>query len=114
MTASRKADFRQELEAALAKSIAEIAQLEAELEPIAPDCCVGELTRMELMGEQEIYAKAHEAALRRRNRLQYALSRIDGESFGFCESCGEPIAPQRLQLMPEATLCVECANAEGQ
>lgn len=114
MTAAEKAVLRQELEEALAKTVGDIAQLAPQLEPITPDCCLGDLTRVELMEEQRIYAKAHEAATRRRNRLEYALSRIDSETFGLCEACGEPIAPARLGLMPETTLCVDCANEKGQ
>ncbi|UFS61491.1 TraR/DksA C4-type zinc finger protein [Sulfurimonas sp. HSL-3221] len=114
MTTEAKAALRLTLEAAAAKTADEIAQLEPQLEPIAPDCCLGELTRAELMGEQEVAAKAYEAALRRKNRLAYALSRIDSEDFGLCEACDEPIAPARLALMPEATLCVACANERGE
>jgi len=114
MTAEQKSALGRELEEALAKTAGEIAQLASQLEPIAPDCCLGDLTRVELMNEQRIYAKAHEAATRRLNRLKYALSRIDGETFGLCEACEEPIAPARLALMPETTLCVTCANEKGQ
>ncbi|WP_416768225.1 TraR/DksA family transcriptional regulator [Sulfurimonas sp. ST-25] len=114
MTPEAKAALRQTLEAALAKTADEIALLEPQLEPIAPDCCLGELTRAELMGEQEVAAKAYEAAVKRRNRLAYALSHIDAEDFGVCEACDEPIAPGRLALMPEATLCVACAEARGE
>jgi hypothetical protein len=27
-----------------------------------------------------------------------------------CSDCGEPIGPKRLQAMPNAQLCVDCAN----
>ncbi|MEJ2500821.1 MAG: TraR/DksA C4-type zinc finger protein [Campylobacterales bacterium] len=113
MTDAQKAVLRRELEAALAKTAGEIERLETELEPIAPDCCLGDLTRTELMAEQEICAQAHEAAVRRRNRLKYALARMDSETYGVCEACGEPIAPARLALLPEATLCVACADEKG-
>ncbi len=29
-------------------------------------------------------------------------------SFGVCEECGDPIPPERLMIMPDATLCVPC------
>ena len=39
-----------------------------------------------------------------------ALERIDDGSYGICESCGEEIAEGRLQAIPEATRCVNCAE----
>ena len=38
-----------------------------------------------------------------------ALRRLDDGTYGVCESCGGPIAPERLAAIPEATLCVDCA-----
>jgi DnaK suppressor protein len=39
-----------------------------------------------------------------------ALQRMaeDPATFGLCEECEEPIPPRRLELMPWATLCIEC------
>jgi len=113
MTATQKAELRQAIGDAIVSTSRELAELEPGLAPIAPDCCLGELTRMELMGEQEVCAKAHDAASRRLNRLRFALTRIDRESFGICEACDEPIAVARLRIMPEATLCVACANTQA-
>jgi len=113
MTAAQREELRKAIAETIARTSDDIARLEAELAPIAPDCCLGELTRTELMGEQAIHAKTHEAACRKLNRLTYALSRIDDDAFGLCEACEEPIAAARLMIMPEATLCVACANEKG-
>ena len=37
-----------------------------------------------------------------------ALDRIENGSFGICEECEEPIALQRLEVMPNARYCVRC------
>jgi RNA polymerase-binding transcription factor DksA len=37
-----------------------------------------------------------------------ALNRLEEGSYGDCLRCGEPIAPERQQALPHATLCVEC------
>jgi len=42
-------------------------------------------------------------------RIDKALSKIAENTYGFCESCGRPISPVRLKLLPEAEWCVECA-----
>jgi DnaK suppressor protein len=37
-----------------------------------------------------------------------ALERLDDGSYGGCASCGEPIAIERLEVMPETSWCVRC------
>ena len=41
-----------------------------------------------------------------------ALQRIEDGTFGTCRTCGQPIAPQRLEAMPWATQCIECKRKE--
>ncbi len=40
--------------------------------------------------------------------IEAALSRVDAGTYGTCESCGDPIPEVRLEVLPEATLCVGC------
>lgn len=42
--------------------------------------------------------------------IQSALARIDGGTYGICVECGEEISEGRLQVVPEATRCVNCAG----
>jgi RNA polymerase-binding transcription factor DksA len=42
--------------------------------------------------------------------IKAALRRIDEGSYGECENCGELIAASRLDVRPEATLCIKCAD----
>ena len=39
-----------------------------------------------------------------------ALRRLDRGEYGVCESCGEPIAPARLDALPATPTCIECAS----
>jgi DnaK suppressor protein len=41
-----------------------------------------------------------------------ALHRIDGGTYGVCESCGKPIGKARLLAFPRATLCVACKQRQ--
>ncbi len=43
--------------------------------------------------------------------IRRALDLIDEGRFGRCESCGEPIAEERLQAVPWALLCMRCQSA---
>lgn len=42
--------------------------------------------------------------------IQAALGRIDDGSYGVCVSCGGDIGDARLEAIPEATRCVNCAD----
>lgn len=44
-------------------------------------------------------------------RIDAALGKIAEGSYGECEECGQEIAPARLEAMPDALLCINCASA---
>ncbi|MDX6655438.1 MAG: DnaK suppressor protein [Solirubrobacteraceae bacterium] len=46
-------------------------------------------------------------------RTERALAKLDEGTYGSCDVCGQPIAPARLQAMPDGVLCVACAGAQG-
>jgi RNA polymerase-binding transcription factor DksA len=39
--------------------------------------------------------------------VQAALDRLDAGTYGICEICGQPIADERLEVMPAARYCVK-------
>jgi RNA polymerase-binding protein DksA len=39
-----------------------------------------------------------------------ALHKIDNGTYGLCDRCHQPIATGRLEALPYATLCIECAE----
>jgi RNA polymerase-binding transcription factor len=61
----------------------------------------------------QVFAQQRDLALRDRN-LQHlelvdaALARLDAGTYGPCQSCGRPIAPERLEAIPWAALCIDC------
>jgi DnaK suppressor protein len=40
--------------------------------------------------------------------IRGALTNLDRGTYGRCDSCGEPISPQRLAALPHTTLCIKC------
>jgi DnaK suppressor protein len=44
--------------------------------------------------------------------LQEALANVDKGTYGICERCGKPIHPDRLAVLPETRLCIECARGK--
>jgi len=45
---------------------------------------------------------------RKLESVKAALRAIDKGKYGICERCGEPIDPARLEVRPDATLCLNC------
>lgn len=45
---------------------------------------------------------------RKLNAIEQALADARQGTYGICERCGQPIAPERLEAIPETTLCIKC------
>ena len=58
--------------------------------------------------EQLVAALARTRAARL--RIEEALTELAAGGYGICASCGNPIAVERLQARPLATLCITCAQ----
>ena len=72
---------------------------------------VGRLSRMDAMQAQ---AMSKETGRRRRQKLlqiEAALRRLENDDYGYCQECGDEIAPARLAVDPTVLLCIQCAEA---
>lgn len=95
------------LQKELAEAREELARLEEKLEH-RPDFGLGE-------GSPEIYEWEMNLAMRERvlakiASLEDALRSLDKGLYGICERCGKRIEPERLEILPDTTLCVQCAK----
>jgi len=50
--------------------------------------------------------------------IEHALDKYEKGTYGFCDSCGQPIDPARLEALPQASVCMKCKaqqakNAKG-
>ncbi len=45
-------------------------------------------------------------------KIKLALERIENDTFGICEKCGENILLNRLKARPVTTQCVDCKTKE--
>jgi DnaK suppressor protein len=64
--------------------------------------------------EQEFNLGLLEGEGQRLGEITAALRRIDQGVFGQCEECHKPIPAARLDALPFARLCVECARKQEQ
>jgi DnaK suppressor protein len=87
-----------------------------------------ERTVHQMQDDQTVFADPNDRAsqesdmaleLRNRDRerklikkIDETMGRIDGEDFGYCESCGAEIGLKRLEARPTATLCIDCKTLD--
>ncbi len=74
---------------------------------------VGRLSRMDAMQAQAMSVETNRRREIELQRIGTALQRLQDESYGFCVSCEEEIARQRLDVDPAAPLCIDCASADN-
>ena len=87
--------------------------LEARKPVVLDQASVGRISRMDAM-QMQAMAKASE---RKREitikRIETALQRLAEGEYGFCEICGDEIAPRRLEVDPAASICINCASGKS-
>ncbi len=108
---------RQELVAVRASSAERVQQMHSAAVQLVDDGGVHDTVDEEGFGEgatlENERGRVLALALNAANRIEQvdaALRRIDSGSYGLCEQCRQPIAPARLEALPEATRCVGCAS----
>ena len=89
---------------------ADIQAYERNTRPVSADSPIGRVTRMDAMNNRRISTMALITAKNKLVKLEQALTTIDHPDFGVCRECEEPIPLERLMIMPEADLCVGCAE----
>ena len=110
MTQKEKNSIKEKIENDLIQLEEQIKILKEKVKPIAPDCSLGRLTRLEAMGEQHVNNKVLDESKIRFTRLKNALLRVDKPMFGICIECEEEIGMGRMSVRPESVRCVECAS----
>ena len=110
MTLAQRHQLRLQINNDLASLDIELKALASQLQPIEPDCSLGDLLRSEMMHDQEVLNGAYIEAKKRYNSLLYAQRHLDDKNYGLCLDCDEPIAFERMLLMPESRYCVRCAK----
>ena len=101
------AEIREQLEEERAERLEERAHLEEDLSYEA-DYGFGE-------GDPGIYERERAMAMLedvddRVADIDHALEKIEKGTYGLCESCGEEIPVERLEILPSTRYCVECAS----
>lgn len=111
MEAPHQAQFRPIVQQRLAEIETELNAGADSTAPISPDVSVGRLSRLDSMQMQQMALAGKRRLEEQRPRLYDALRRIDAGTYGRCEHCGGDVAIERLQLQPDAVMCMPCLQA---
>ena len=103
------ADAKARLEMQLAELEGRQGRIARDLaEPLNPDS-----SEQAIEMEDDVSLEGQAALIAREvASVKRALTRIENGTYGECVRCGAEIAPQRLEVRPEAALCFECASKE--
>ena len=85
-----------------------IEYLKESTKPIAPSVSLGRLTRMEALSEKGVNEAMLSQNKQRLVRLGNALNRVEQRTYGSCLRCHKDVPEGRLDMLPEAVLCVLC------
>jgi len=91
----------------------ERARLLAELEEIAIRAPEPMTYGSQAAAASQVFEQQRDLALREHTRtavaaVDAALARLEAGTYGACTACGRAIAPERLEALPSAALCIDC------
>jgi RNA polymerase-binding transcription factor DksA len=99
---------RKRLEQELARAQEELALIQLKLQEKG-DFGLGQ--GASTVYEWEMNLALRESAEGKIQSIQVALARLDQGHYGLCEVCDQQIDPDRLEILPHTTLCVQCAQS---
>lgn len=109
--------FRKRLEEEKSRLEEQIEDYERDLEEArltesssdrSPDPGNAEASSMKLEYAKELSIEQNTLDLL--SKVNRALERVAAGTYGICESCGNAIPVERLDVLPYSTICVECAS----
>ena len=102
-------NVKEQLQAQLEDSLRELQQLDERLQHKAE---YGPGKGNPAIYDWELTLALREQAKSKVETIRQALQNVDEGRYGVCESCGQPIDPERLEALPLAALCIKCARSK--
>ena len=91
----------------LEKQIAELKEL---TKPIAPDCAIGRVSRMDAINNKSVSEAMLVKKKNQLNKLKLSQGALSDADFENCIVCTTKIPIERLFIMPESRMCMNCAS----
>jgi len=102
-------DVKQQLQLQLEESLKELQHLDERLQHKAE---YGPGKGDPAIYDWELTLALREQAKAKVETIQQALQKAEEGRYGICESCGKAIDPERLEALPSAQLCIDCARSK--
>ena len=100
-------EIKRKLQGQLKQALKELEQLGVRLEQKAE---YGPGKGDPAIYEWELTLAMRQQAQARVETIRQALQKCVEGRYGLCEHCGEPIDPERLEILPLTTVCIKCAR----
>ena len=105
-----KQDIKNKVISEISKTEKLIEEYKEMSQPVAPDCAIGRVSRMDAINNNCVTLAALRKAEEKLSALNKVLDQIDTPDFGRCLKCKQPIPIQRIIFRPQSLLCVNCAR----
>lgn len=103
-------DIKQRILDEISKTKKLIVEYKDMTRPIAPDCAIGRISRMDAINNKSVTEASLRQAEEKLMNLQRILSQFGSKDFGLCIKCRKPIPLGRVLFRPESLYCVNCAK----
>lgn len=105
-------NLRSRLESEQKRLLGELEQLEADARP-AEERREGSPFGKREEEATESFELEKRLALEKQIRdqlaeVEHTLHKFEKGTYGLCDNCGQPIDPARLEVLPQASLCMNC------
>jgi len=108
MTEQDRKELVEVIHSQIKQSEQKIEELKEFTEPIAPDCAIGRVSRMDAINNKSIYDASMRNTRQRLDQLKQVLKLTVGKDFGICTQCRQSIPIERLKIRPEIRFCASC------
>ena len=110
-------ELRQRLKDERGRLTKELEQLEASA-PVIGEIKEGSPYGKKEEGAAEAFELEKRLALKRRltellGDVEHALRKFEQGNYGLCDICGKSIDVARLEVFPQASLCLDCKASQG-
>ena len=103
-------DIKQKIQNEILKTEKSVEEYTELTKPIAPDCAIGRISRMDAINNKSVTEASLRQAKEKLSNLQRVYSQLGTKDFGLCLKCKKPIPIERILVRPESLFCVHCAR----
>ncbi len=106
----KNSDIEQKIKDQIFKTENLISEYKEMTKPIAPDCAIGRVSRMDAINNKSVIEATLRQAEKKLRNLKLVFSKLNTKDFGLCLRCKQKIPIERILFRPESLYCINCAE----